>query len=107
MVDKKNLSTWRLSKKLDHKRAGPFPIIKVVGKWAFRVQLPDGSQAHPTLQVQLLKPYRTSQEPTRQQRPPSPEPIDGEQNEEVRAIVDSRKSNNKEKPVKYLVLWDG
>ena len=107
MVDKRNLSTRRPSKKLDHKKAGPFPIIKVVGKRAFRVQLPDGSQAHPTFHVQLLEPYRTSQEPTRQQRPPSPEPIDGEQNYEVRAIVDSRKSSKKGKPVEYLVLWEG
>ena len=99
MVDKRNLSTCRPSKKLDHKKAGPFPIIKVVGKRAFRVQLPDGSQAHPTFHVQLLEPYRVSQEPTWQQRPPSPKPIDGEQNYEVRAIVDSRKSSKKGKPV--------
>ena len=65
MVDKRNLSTRRPSKKLDHKKAGLFPIIKVVGKRAFRVQLPDGSQAHPTFYVQLLEPFRTSQEPTR------------------------------------------
>ena len=64
MVDKRNLSTRRPSKQLDHNKAGPFPIIKVVGKRAFRVQLPDGSQAHSTFHVQLLEPYRTSQEPT-------------------------------------------
>ena len=57
MVDKRNLSTQRPSKKLDHKNAGPFPIIKVVGKRAFRVQLPNRSQAHPTFHVQLLEPY--------------------------------------------------
>ena len=40
MIDKRNLSTWRPSKKLDHKKVGPFPIIKEVGKRAYRVQLP-------------------------------------------------------------------
>ena len=32
MVDKKNMPTRRSSKKLDNKKAGPFQIIKVVGK---------------------------------------------------------------------------
>ena len=37
-----------------------------------------------------------------------PEPIDGEENWVVRAIVDSRKNNRKKrKPTKYLVLWEG
>ena len=108
MIDKRNLSTRRPSKKLDHKKVGPFPIIKEVGKRAYRVQLPTGSQAHPTFHVQLLDRYRTSSEPSRQQRPPSPEPIDGEENWVVRAIVDSRNNNRKKgKPTEYLVLWEG
>ena len=57
MVDKRNMGTRRPSKKLDHQKAGPFPITKVVDKRAFRVQLPEGSQAHPTFHVQLLEPY--------------------------------------------------
>ena len=80
MIDKRNLSTRRPSKKLNNKKFRPFPIIKKVGKQAYRVQLPTGSQAHPTFHVQLLERYRTSSEPSRQQRPPSPTPIDGEEN---------------------------
>ena len=76
MVDKRNLSIRQPSKKLDHKKAGPFPIIKVTSKWAFWIQLLDGSQAHPTLFIKSLEPYRTSQQPIWQQRPPSLEPID-------------------------------
>ena len=108
MVDKRNMGTRRPSKKLDHKKAGPFPITKIVGKRAYRVQLPEGSQAHPTFHVQLLEPYRVSREPSRRQRPPTPEPIKGEVNYIVRAIVDSRKVNRRKgKPTKYLVLWEG
>ena len=35
MVDKGNMGTQRPSKKLDHKKAGPFPITKIVGKRAY------------------------------------------------------------------------
>ena len=48
MVDKRNIGTRRPSKKLDHKKGGSVPITKVIGNPAFRVQLPEGSQAHPT-----------------------------------------------------------
>ena len=108
MVDKRNMGTRRPSKKLDHKKAGPFPITKVVGNRAFRVQLPKGSQAHPTFHVQLLEPYRVSREESRRKRPPTPEPIGGEVNYVVREIIESRKDNRKKgKPVEYFVLWEG
>ena len=108
MVDKRHMGTRRPSKKLDHKKAGPFPITKVVGKRAFRVQLPEGSQAHPTFHVQLLEPYRVSREESRRKRPPTPEPIDGEVNYVVREIVESRRDNRKKgKPIEYFVLWEG
>ena len=90
------------------KKKGPFPITKVVGKWAFRVQLPKRSQAHPTFHVQLLEPYRVSREESRRQRPPTPEPIDGEVNYVVEEIVESCRNNRKKgKPIEYLVLWEG
>ena len=108
MLDKRNMATRRPSKKLDHKKAGPFPITSVVGIPAFRVQLPEGSQAHPTFQVQLLEPKRFSREDSRRKRPPIPEPIDGEVNYVVREIVQSRWDNQKRrKPIDYFVIWEG
>ena len=91
MVDKRNMGTRRPSKKLDHKKAGPFPITKVVGKRACCVQLPEGGQAHPTFHVQLLEPYRVSRQESRRHRPPTPEPIEVEVNYIVREIVESRR----------------
>ena len=84
MVDKKNMPTRRPSKTLDHKKANPFQIIKVIGKRANRLQLPEGSRAHPTDHVQMLGRYRRSAEPTRQLELPEPEPIDGKENWIVR-----------------------
>ena len=89
MVDKRNMGTRRPSKKLYHKKAGPFSITKVVVKRAFRVQLLEGSQAHPTFHVQLLEPYRVNREESRRKRPPTSEPIDGEVNYVVREVVES------------------
>ena len=53
MVHKRNMGTRRPSKKLDHKKAGTFPILKVVDKRALRVQLPKGRQARSMFPVQL------------------------------------------------------
>ena len=108
MMDKRNMGTRRPSKKLDHQKAGPFPITKVVGKRAFRVQLTEGSQAHPTFHVQLLELYQVSHEESRRQKPPTPDPIDGELNYVVREIVESRRDNRKKgKLIEHLVLWEG
>ena len=95
IIDKKNMGTRRPSNKLDHSKGGLFPITKMVGKRSFHVQLPEVSQAHPTFHVQLLEPYRVSQEESRRTRPPTPKPIDGEVNYIVRDIVESRKDNRK------------
>ena len=107
MVDKRNMGTRRPSKKLYHNKAGPFPTTEVVGKRAFRVQLPKGSQAHPTFYVQLWEPYRVRRQESRRKRPPTPEPIDGEVNYVVQEIVESRRNNRKRgKPIEYFILWE-
>ena len=107
MVEKKNMPTRRRSKKLDHKKAGPFQMMKVIRKRAYKLQLPEGSRIHPTYHVQMLERYWRSVEPSRQLEPPEPEPLDGEENWIVREIVDSRRNNRKKgKPIEYLVLWE-
>ena len=108
MVDKRNRGTRRPSQKLDHKKAGSFRITKVFGNRAFRVQLPEGSQQHPIFHVQLLEPYRVSREESQSERPPTPEPIDGEVNYVIPEIIESRRDNRKkEKPVEYFIIWEG
>ena len=107
-VDKRNMGSRSPLKKLDHKKAGRFPITKVVGKRAFRVQLPECSQTHPTFHVQLLERYQVCREERRRRRPPTPKPIDGEINYVVWEIVESRRDNRKKsKPVEYFELWEG
>jgi hypothetical protein len=55
-VSKKNLTSWRPSKKLDDKLDGPLEVTKVVGKQAYSLRLPKSSgKVHPTFHVSLLE----------------------------------------------------
>src|SRR5690606_13233514 len=108
MVDSRNMESKRPSKKLDHKKIGPFRITKLVGKRACRVELPGRVKVHPTFHVSMLELYRTSDVPGRQQQPPEPDEIDGEESWVIQEVVDSRKfGTGRNARVKYLTLWEG
>ena len=108
MLDSRYIHTKCPSKKLDHKKMGPFKIIKAVGTRAFKLELPPQMQVYPVYHVSLLEPYRISQDPTQHQIILEPEEIDGETNWVVRQVVDSRQNRRKRgQPIEYLVLWEG
>ena len=90
MLDSRHIRTKRQSKKLDHKKIGPFYTEKAIRNRAFRLELPPHMKVHPGYHIGLLKCYRDSKDPTRIQTVPEVEKIDGELNWEVREIVDSR-----------------
>src|SRR5690606_21607830 len=107
MVDSCNMKSKRPSKKLDHKKIGPFKIIKQVGKRACRVQLPGQVKFHPTFHVSMLEPYRKSIQPGRQQEPPEPDVIDGEESRVIKEVVDNKAfGSGRNARVKYLTLWE-
>jgi hypothetical protein len=97
----------RSTKKLDHKKLGPFKIIRVAGKRACELELPPQVKIHNVFHIELLERYRQSSIPGREQRPPTPEDVDneGEVLYEVGSIVGSRKSGRG--LVEYLVKWRG
>ena len=59
-------STRRLHKSLLRRYEGPFPIIRSVGRVAYRVELPPRLKIHPVFHVSNLKPYHADlEEPSR------------------------------------------
>ena len=104
-LNAKNIKTSRPSKKLDHKRLGPFEITKKISDNAFRLKLPHAMRfIHPVFHSSLLSIHRPNPIPNRIQPPPPPIEVDGQTEYEVTAILDSRRFRRK---LQYLVQWTG
>jgi len=101
-----NIKSLRSTPKLDSKRLGPFHITEVVGesKLAFRLNLPPNLKIHSVFHIDLLDPYHANETPRRTQPPPPLEVVEGEEEYEVREILDSRILRGK---LEYLVDWKG
>ena len=92
--------------KLAPRRHGPFPISQVMSPVTYRLELPKQWSIHPVFHTDLLTPYReTTLHGDNYQHPP-PDLIDGEEEYEVEAILDSRKFG-RTKRQQYLVKWKG
>jgi hypothetical protein len=59
-LNSKNIQTARPQKKLDWKNLGPWPIIKVISPYAYRLELPPFMKIHPVFHVNLLRPAFTN-----------------------------------------------
>jgi len=104
-LNARNIRTTRPSKKLDHKRLGPFVIERKISDSAFRLALPRSMRfLHPVFHVSLLSLYRPNSIRNRTQPPPPPVEVDGQSEYEVAAILDSVRRGKK---VLYRVQWSG
>lgn len=104
-LSSEHIRTTRPSKKLDHRRLGPFTITKKVSSHAYKLELPKSMKSiHPVFHVRLLEPFIPNSIPNRRQPPPPPIEIDGNAEYEVSEILDSRKRRNR---LEYLVEWTG
>src|SRR5882724_3049348 len=102
-----NITMTRLTKKLDHKWLGPYPIKKVISWSTYQLKLPSlFSQTHPVFSVTLLRPYNVDTIVEQVQHDPPPPPVikDGVKEYEVERILDSRLFRGK---LEYLVHWKG
>lgn len=89
-LNSKNVKTNHPTKKLDYKKLGPFKILEQVNNCSFHLDLPHDVKIHPVFHVSLLECYVADQIPGRTQPPPPPVIIQGEEEFEVKEIVDSQ-----------------
>ena len=105
-LDASDIHTTRPSRKLSHRRLGPFPVVKKVGNGAYRLCLPPSmSRIHPVFNV--IKLTLAPEDPILGRRPcppPLPEIVNGEKEFIVEKILDSRIINRK---LRYLIKWEG
>ena len=105
MVNGKNIKTIRPTKKLDHKMHGPFKVKRLVGPYAYELEIPAFvGRPHPVYHISLLEPYHKNQIAGR--RSPTPPPLlDLGPNEyEIESIKASQLVKGQ---VLYLCHWKG
>lgn len=98
----RNIKTTRPSFKLDHRRLGPYPILRKIGTSAYHLQLPSYlSRLHPVFNVSLLEPYS---DPSDFHTHASPLPFDlaDDPANDIKSILDCRKTGHR---YEYLVRW--
>ena len=104
-----NLKSLRPSVALNERRYGPFKILEKIGASAYRLAISETWSVHDVFNEALLTPY-VPPAFTNQQLPPPPPPdvIDGEEEHEVEAIINSKVvGQGREKSMMYLVKWKG
>jgi hypothetical protein len=105
-LDGSDIATNRLSSKLSHRRLGPFVVEACVSHGTYRLKLPyHFRRLHPIFPVVKLSP--APPDPILGRRPAPPPPttlVDGEEEYEVKAILDSRMRYNH---LEYLLKFKG
>ena len=100
----RNIRTMRPAKKLDYKKLGPFRILAKIGTKAYKLDLPDSMNVHPTFHVRLLETYHDNPLPSQAKPSPPPIEIDGNEECELEEILDSR---HRYKKLPYRAKWKG
>ena len=76
-----------LPSKLHRHWIGPYRVARVISPVAYGLDLPPTWRIHPIFHVSNLKRFHRSEEFEREERPPSPIVVDGEEEYEVEAIL--------------------
>jgi hypothetical protein len=105
-LDGSDIRTSRPSKKLAHRFLGPYVVERRVGANAYRLRLPKSmGRLHPVFPVVKLLTAPPDPIPGRRSHPP-PDPVlvDGEEEYEVEAVINSRMFRGR---LQYLIQWKG
>ena len=101
-----NLKSDQPSIKLSAKWYGPFKITKVLSPITYQLQVPLSWKIHDVFHIDLLTPYKETEMHGPNFIEPPPDLIDGEEEYEVEAILDSRRWGRGHK-LQYLIKWKG
>ena len=87
-LDMSDLRTERPSRKLDHKRQGPYKVLAKITEVDFKLELPVSMDIHPIFHVKRLR--KAANDPIPGQELPRPEPVilENEEEWEVEDILD-------------------
>jgi hypothetical protein len=98
---RRNIRTKRPSEKLDHRKFGPFKIVRCIRNTNFELQLPPSMRIHPVFHISLLEPAHPG-------TPEGPAPEISQETQEdeyeVERILDVAE---KRKQLRWLVKWKG
>lgn len=103
-------TTNRKCSKLQPLFIGPYRIIQVISKVAYKLELPSAMKVHPVVHISQLRRYLSPTEDFPQRKIKAPEPIiiDDEIEYEVEEIMDKKTLQTRGKPrILYLVKWRG
>ena len=104
LIKGKDLRIRNASAKLAAKNYGPYEITNKPGPVNFRLKLPGTMKVHPVFHASKLIPYQSDTIADRNPPKPGPIEVEGHDEFEVEAILDSRIHRNK---VQYFVKWKG
>jgi hypothetical protein len=89
-LDAHNLKLTTPLKKLSSQRYGPFEVLQKISRVIYWIKLPQMWKIHNVFHVDLLTPYHETQAYGITNSQPPPELIDGEEEYEVKEIIDHR-----------------
>ena len=90
--------------KLRWRWVGPFKIAKVISPVAYGLDLPTVWQVHSVFHVSNPKRFKRFEEFEREEQPPPPVMVEGEEEYEVEVIL---RHKGKGARCLYLVMWKG
>ncbi|KAF7785180.1 hypothetical protein Agabi119p4_1345 [Agaricus bisporus var. burnettii] len=100
-----NIHSNRPTRKLDHKRYGPFEILKQIGDRSYKLKLPDTWAIHNVFHTSLLTKVRDPEfDSQKKPTPPPPDIINEEEEYEVEEIRGHRRRG---RGIQFLVHWKG